>query len=76
MHKFWFKPIFPYLYPLILHLYSLGWYDVSYKGNFIFVKLALFEFGKKAMFLQFFENPSNDIDVGLAWVLNIDEDII
>ena len=28
------------------------------------------------MFPQFFENPSNGIDVGLAWVFNIDDNII
>ena len=28
------------------------------------------------MFLQFFEKPSNGINVGLAWVFGIDKDII
>ena len=40
------------------------------------MKLALFKVGKKAIFPKFFENPSNDINMGLAWILAIDEDII
>ena len=40
------------------------------------MKSALFEFGKKTIFPQFFKNPSKGIDVGLAWVIGIDEDII
>ena len=40
------------------------------------MKLALFESNKKAMFPQFFKNPSNGIDVGLALVIGINEDII
>ena len=40
------------------------------------MKLALFKIGKSAIFLQFFENSLNGIDMGLTWVLNIDEGII
>ena len=38
--------------------------------------MALFEIGKKAMFFQFFKNSSNGIDVGLAFIFGIDENII
>ena len=65
-YRFWFRPIFHCLYFFILYLYSLGWANVPYEANFVFVKLALFEFSKKAMFSWFFENLLNDIDVGLA----------
>ena len=37
---------------------------------------TFFEVGKKAVSPQFLENPSNDINVSLAWVLGIDENII
>ena len=40
------------------------------------MKLALFEFGKKAIFLQFFKNSLNNIDVGLTLVFDINENII
>ena len=39
--------------------------------NWHFLSLA-----KSLCFSQFFENLSNGIDVSLAWVLDIDEDII
>ena len=39
------------------------------------MKLALFKVSKKAIFPQFFKNPSNGINVGLAWVLSIDENV-
>ena len=28
------------------------------------------------MFLQFFKNPSNNINVGLAWIFGINKDVI
>ena len=40
------------------------------------METAFLEVGKKAVFLQFLENPSNGIDVSLAWVFGIDEDVI
>ena len=40
------------------------------------MKLALFEIDKKAMFPQFFQNLSNDINMGLAWILGKDKNII
>ena len=40
------------------------------------MKLSLLEIGKKAVFLKFFENLLNEIDVGLTYVLGIDKDII
>ena len=40
------------------------------------MKMTLFEVDKKAVFLQFLENPSNGVDVKLAWVVGIDEDVI
>ena len=40
------------------------------------MKTTLLEVGKKAVFSQFLKNPSNGIDVSLAWVLGVDEDVI
>ena len=40
------------------------------------MKTTLLEIGKKAVFPQFLENPSNGIYVSLAWVLGVDEDVI
>ena len=40
------------------------------------MKTAFLKVGKKAVLPQFFENPSNGIDVSLAWVFDIDEDVI
>ena len=40
------------------------------------METAFLEVGKKAVFPQFFENQSNGIDVNLALVLGVDEDII
>ena len=40
------------------------------------MKTTLLEVSKKAVFPQFLENPSDDIDVSLAWVLGVDEDVI
>ena len=40
------------------------------------MKTILFEIGKKAVFPQFLENLSNGINVSLAWVLDVDEDVI
>ena len=45
-------------------------------ADFIFVKTTVFKIGKKAIFQQFLENPSNGINVRLAWVLGIEEDVI
>ena len=38
--------------------------------------MAFLEVDKKAVFPQFFENPSNGINVSLAWVFGVDEDVI
>ena len=40
------------------------------------MKTTLLELGKKAVFLQFLNNPLNDIDVSLAWVFGVDEEVI
>ena len=40
------------------------------------MKRTLLEVGKKAVFSQFLKNPSNGINVSLAWVLSIDENVI
>ena len=36
--------------------------------------MAFFEVGKKAVFPQFLKNPSNAVNVSLAWVLGVDKD--
>ena len=40
------------------------------------MKTTLLEVSKKAVFPQFLENPLNGIDVSMAWVLSVDEDVI
>ena len=40
------------------------------------METTLLEVGKKAVFPQFLENLSDGIDVSLAWVLGVDEDVI
>ena len=40
------------------------------------MKTTLFEVGKKAVFPQFLKNLSNGIDVSLAWVFGVDENVI
>ena len=40
------------------------------------MKTTLLEFGKKAVFPQFLENPLNGIDVSLAWLLGVDKYVI
>ena len=40
------------------------------------MKLALLKDDKKTIFFQFFENLLSSINVGFAWVLGIDKDII
>ena len=40
------------------------------------MEIIVFEFGKKAVSPQFLENPSNGVDVSLASVLSVDEDVI
>ena len=40
------------------------------------METTLLEVGKKAVFPQFLENPSNGIDVSLAGVLGVDENVI
>ena len=40
------------------------------------MEMAFFEVGKKAVFPQFLKNPLNGINVNLAWVLSVDEDVI
>ena len=38
--------------------------------------MTLFYIGKKAVFLQFIEKLSNNINMSLAWILDIDEDVM
>ena len=40
------------------------------------METTLFEVGKKAIFPQFLKNLSDGIDVSLAWVLGVNEDVI
>ena len=40
------------------------------------MKTTLLEVGKKAVFPQFLENPSDGVNMSLAWVFGIDEDVI
>ena len=40
------------------------------------METTLLEVGKKAVFPQFLKNPSDGIDVGLAWVFGVNEDVI
>ena len=40
------------------------------------IKTTLFEFGKKAMFLEFIQHPANGIDVNLVQIFSLDENII
>ena len=40
------------------------------------MKIKLFKAGKKAVCPQFLKNPLNGIDVSLAWVLNVEENVI
>ena len=40
------------------------------------MKYALFEFGKKTIFSQFFKNLLNAIDMSLLWVYGVDENVI
>ena len=40
------------------------------------MKTTFFEVSKKAVFPQFLKNPSNIIDVSLAWVFSVDDDVI
>ena len=40
------------------------------------METTFLEVGKKAISPQFLKNPSNGIDVSLAWILNVDEDVI
>ena len=40
------------------------------------METTLLEVGKKAVFPQFLENLSDGIDMSLAWVLSVDEDVI
>ena len=76
MHKFWFKPIFYNIYPLFFYSDSLVWHNVSYEADFVYVKTTLFEVAKKTIFPKFLENPSNGIDVSLAWVFGVNKDVI
>ena len=64
--KFWFKPIFFYIYSLILVLYFLGWYNLLKEASFVFMRLSLFENGTKAIFPQLFMNLLNSINVKLT----------
>ena len=38
--------------------------------------MTLLEVGKKAVFPQFLKNPLDGINVSLAWVLGVDENVI
>ena len=40
------------------------------------MKTTLFEVGKKTVFPQFLENLSNGMNVSLAWILDVDKDVI
>ena len=40
------------------------------------MKTTFFEVGKKAVFPQFLENSLDSINVSLAWILSVDEDVI
>ena len=40
------------------------------------MKTTLLEVGKKTVFPQFFKNLLNGINVSLAWVLSVDENVI
>ena len=40
------------------------------------MKTTLFEFSKKAVFPQFVQHPSDSIDVSLACILGLDQDVI
>ena len=40
------------------------------------MKTTLFEVGKKAVFPQFVQHPLDSIDVSLACILSIDQDVI
>ena len=40
------------------------------------MEMTFLEIGKKAVSPQFLENPLNVVNVSLAWVLGVDEDII
>ena len=42
----------------------------------MFIKLTLLGFAKKTVFLQFFKDLLNGIDVRLTWVFIIEKDII
>ena len=40
------------------------------------MKMTLFQVGKKAVFSQFVQHPSDSIDMSLACILGIDQDVI
>ena len=40
------------------------------------MKTTLFEFGKKAVFPQFVQHPADSINVSLAYILGVDQDVI
>ena len=40
------------------------------------MKITLFEFGKKAVFPQFVQHPLDSINVSLACIFGIDQDVI
>ena len=40
------------------------------------METTFLEVGKKNVFPQFFKNLSNNVDMSLAWVFGIDEDVI
>ena len=40
------------------------------------MKMTLFEVGKKAVFPQFVQHPADSIDVSLACIFGVDQDVI
>ena len=40
------------------------------------MKTTLFEFGKKAVFLHFIQHPLDSINVSLACIFGLDQDVI
>ena len=75
-YRFWFRSILYNIYPLFFYSNFLGWYNIPWEANFVFVKTTLLDVGKNAIFCQFFKNPSNGINVNLAWVFSLDDNII
>ena len=60
----------------IFHFYSLGCHDVALKLNLSFIKMILFEFGKNAVFPQLVQHLTDSINVSLACILSVDQNVI